>query len=61
MDAPPGLESPIGGNGAIAIDVDDETQAERIFAKLVQDGATMLPFDQIFGARKFAPVAVART
>jgi PhnB protein len=74
MDAPPGRESPVGGNVAIAIDVDDDDQAARIFAKLAEDGSVQMPFEETFFARKFgmttdkfgvrwmvtvAPVAVA--
>jgi PhnB protein len=76
MDAPPGRESDIGGNVAIAIDEDDEERAARIFAKLAEEGAILMPFEQTFFARKFgmtsdkfgtrwlvsvAPVALART
>jgi len=75
MDALPGRESAIGGNVAIAIDVDDENRARRIFAKLAEDGNIVMPFEETFFARKFgmtsdkfgvrwmisvAPVAAAR-
>jgi PhnB protein len=53
MDAPPGRESAIGGNVAIAIDVDDEERASRIFAKLAENGNVMMPFEETFFARKF--------
>ena len=53
MDAPPGRESEIGGNVAIAIDVDDEQRAARVFAKLAEDGNVLMPFEETFFARKF--------
>ena len=53
MDAPPGRESEIGGNVAIAIDVDDEERATRVFAKLAEDGDVLMPFEETFFARKF--------
>lgn len=53
MDAPPGRESEIGGNVAIAIDVDDEERAVGIFTKLAEDGNVMMPFEETFFARKF--------
>ena len=53
MDAPPGRESAIGGNVAIAIDVDDEARAASIFEKLAEDGSVMMPFEETFFARKF--------
>lgn len=53
MDAPPGRESPTGGNVAIAIDVDDETRAATIFSKLAEGGTVMMPFEETFFARKF--------
>lgn len=76
MDAPPGRESELGGNVAIAIDIDDEQHAAQIFAKLAEGGSIQMPFEQTFFARKFgmasdkfgvrwmvtvAPVANART
>jgi PhnB protein len=53
MDAPPGRESEIGGNVAIAIDVEDEERAARVFAKLAEDGDVLMPFEETFFARKF--------
>jgi PhnB protein len=53
MDAPPGRESEIGGNVAIAIDVDDEERAARVFAKLAEGGSVLMPFEATFFARKF--------
>jgi PhnB protein len=53
MDAPPGRESEIGGNVAISIDVADEVRAARIFAKLAEGGAILMPFEETFFARKF--------
>ena len=53
MDAPPGRESEIGGNVAIAIDVDDEVCAASVFAKLTEDGDVLMPFEETFFARKF--------
>ena len=53
MDAPPGRESAIGGNVAIAIDVDDDEPAARVFAKLAEDGDVLMPFEETFFARKF--------
>jgi PhnB protein len=53
MDAPPGRESEIGGNVAIAIDVEDDDDAARIFAALAEDGTVLMPFEQTFFARKF--------
>jgi PhnB protein len=53
MDAPPGRESTIGGNVAIAIDVDDEERAASIFTKLAEGGSVLMPFEQTFFARKF--------
>jgi PhnB protein len=76
MDAPPGRESEIGGNVAIAVDVDDEERATRVFTKLAEDGKILMPFEETFFARKFgmtndkfgvrwmvsvAPVAAVRT
>ena len=76
MDAPPGRESAIGGNVAIAVDVDDDDRATRVFAKLAEDGNILMPFEETFFARKFgmtndkfgvrwmvsvAPVAAVRT
>jgi PhnB protein len=53
MDAPPGRESAIGGNVAIAIDVEDEERAASIFSKLAEGGSVMMPFEETFFARKF--------
>ncbi|HEY8313726.1 MAG TPA: VOC family protein [Candidatus Baltobacteraceae bacterium] len=53
MDAPPGGESQVGGNVAIAIDVDDDERAAQIFADLAQDGKVLMPFEETFFARKF--------
>jgi PhnB protein len=53
MDAPPGRESTIGGNVAIAIDIEDEERAAKIFAKLADGGNVMMPFEKTFFARKF--------
>ncbi len=53
MDAPPGRESPVGGNVAIAIDIDDDDRAADIFAKLAAGGEIMMPFEETFFARKF--------
>lgn len=53
MDAPPGRAGEIGGNVAIAIDVDDDDRAAEIFAKLAEDGGILMPFEQTFFARKF--------
>jgi PhnB protein len=53
MDAPPGRESPIGGNVAISIDVADEADAARIFATLADGGNVLMPFEETFFARKF--------
>jgi PhnB protein len=53
MDAPPGRASEIGGNVAIAVDVDDEERAARVFAKLAEGGGVMMPFEETFFARKF--------
>jgi PhnB protein len=57
MDAPPGRESEIGGNVAIAIDVDDEEQAARVFATLAEGGNVLMPFEETFFARKFGMTA----
>jgi PhnB protein len=76
MDAPPGRESELGGNVAIAFDVDDPERAARVFEKLAEDGKILMPFEETFFARKFgmtndkfgvrwmvrvAPLAVVRT
>jgi PhnB protein len=76
MDAPPGRASEIGGNVAIAVDVDDEAHAARVFATLAEGGSVLMPFEQTFFARKFgmtedkfgvrwmvsvAPVALAKS
>ena len=53
MDAPPGRESEIGGNVAIAIDVDHVDRASPIFTKLAEDGAILMPFEETFYARRF--------
>jgi len=53
MDAPPGRESQVGGNVAIAIDEDDDERATRIFAKLAEGGNVLMPFEETFFARKF--------
>ena len=53
MDAPPGSESALGGNVAIAIDVDDDDRAARIFATLADGGEIAMPFEATFFARKF--------
>ena len=53
MDAPPGSESAVGGNVAIAVDIDDEGRATRVFAKLAEDGTILMPFEQTFFARRF--------
>jgi PhnB protein len=53
MDAPPGRESAIGGNVAIAVDFEDEERAAKVFAKLAEGGNVMMPFEQTFFARKF--------
>jgi PhnB protein len=53
MDAPPGRESPSGGNVAVAVDVADDEQGARIFAKLAEGGNVMMPFEQTFFARRF--------
>jgi PhnB protein len=57
MDAPPGRASEIGGNVAIAIDVDDEEHAARIFADLADGGTVLMPFEATFFARKFGMTA----
>jgi PhnB protein len=51
MDAPPGRASPIGGNVAISIDVADETDAARIFAKLADGGNVLMPFEDVLRAQ----------
>jgi PhnB protein len=53
MDAPPGRESPVGGNVAIALDIDDDDRAAAVFAKLAAGGEILMPFEQTFFARKF--------
>ena len=53
MDAPPGRESPVGGNVAIAVDIEDDDRAAKIFATLAEDGQILMPFEQTFFARKF--------
>ena len=53
MDAPPGRESDAGGNVAIAIDVDDDERASRIFSALAAGGEVQMPFEPTFFARKF--------
>jgi PhnB protein len=53
MDAPPGRESAVGGNVAIAVDIDDEGRAEHVFAKLAADGTILMPFEPMFFARRF--------
>jgi len=53
MDAPPGRESPLGGNVAVAVDLDDDERAARIFAQLADGGEILMPFEQTFFARKF--------
>ncbi|HEV8020061.1 MAG TPA: VOC family protein [Candidatus Lustribacter sp.] len=53
MDAPPGRESPTGGNVAVAVDIDDDELGARIFAKLAEGGTVMMPFEQTFFARRF--------
>lgn len=53
MDAPPGRESEVGGNVAIAIDLDDDDRAARVFSKLAEDGSINMPFEETFFARKF--------
>jgi PhnB protein len=53
MDAPPGRESPVGGNVAIAVDIDDDDRAAGIFAKLAAGGEILMPFEETFFARKF--------
>ncbi len=53
MDAPPGRESPVGGNVAIAIDIDDDDRAAEVFEKLAAGGEIMMPFEETFFARKF--------
>ena len=57
MDAPPGRAGEIGGNVAIAIDVDDDDRAAEIFAKLADGGDVLMPFEQTFFARKFGMTA----
>lgn len=52
-EAPPGRESPAGGNVAIAVDLDDDEQGARIFAKLAEGGSVKMPFEQTFFARRF--------
>jgi PhnB protein len=74
MDAPPGRASAVGGNVAIAIDVDDADQGASVFAKLCDGGEIIMPYEQTFYAKRFgmcedkfgvrwmvnlAPVAVA--
>jgi PhnB protein len=53
MDAPPGRESTIGGNVAIAVDFEDEERAANVFAKLADGGNVMMPFEETFFARRF--------
>jgi uncharacterized protein YndB with AHSA1/START domain/uncharacterized glyoxalase superfamily protein PhnB len=53
MDAPPGRESEVGGNVAIAVDFDDEEHAGRVFEKLAEDGTVLMPFEETFFSRKF--------
>lgn len=53
MDAPPGRESPVAGNIAIALDIDDDDRAADVFAQLAAGGEILMPFEQTFFARKF--------
>jgi PhnB protein len=53
MDAPPGREDPVGGNVAIAIDIDEDDRAAAVFEKLAAGGEIMMPFEETFFARKF--------
>lgn len=53
MDAPPGMESPTGGNISIGIDLDDDDRGATIFAKLAEGGQIIMPFEETFFARKF--------
>jgi PhnB protein len=57
MDAPPGRESPLTGNIAIAVDIDDDDRAADIFNKLAAGGDVLMPFEQTFFARKFGMTA----
>jgi PhnB protein len=57
MDAPPGRAGTPGDNFAISINLDDETRAADIFAKLAAGGNVMMPFEKTFFAKKFGMTA----
>lgn len=53
MDAPPGRASEVGGNIAIAIDVEDIDGGASVFAKLAAGGEIMMPYEETFFAKRF--------
>jgi len=51
-DAPPGMQHPLGGF-AVTINLQDTTEAERIFNALAQNGSINMPLQQTFWAKSF--------
>jgi len=53
MDAPPGRQGTPGDNFSITVQLEDETQAAKIFTALAGGGKVTMPFESTFFAKKF--------
>ncbi|NYZ61980.1 VOC family protein [Luteimonas deserti] len=52
-DVPPGMPLPAGPHAFVSLGVDDDAQAERIFAALADGGAVRMPMESTFFAHRF--------
>ncbi|UDF28849.1 UNVERIFIED_ORG: VOC family protein [Roseateles sp. XES5] len=55
-DSPPEMGGGVKGGFSISIQIDDETDAERIFNAFADGGTVTMPFEATFWARKFGMV-----
>ncbi len=53
MDPPPGRGGTTGDRFSLTLQVDDEVEGERIFARLMDGGDAYVPWEPSFFARKF--------
>lgn len=53
MDPPPGRDANVGQNCLLAIEAHDETEGERIFTRLMENGDVFQAWGPSFFARKF--------
>ncbi|MCW2037673.1 VOC family protein [Xanthomonas campestris] len=52
-DMPPGQHAPGGSNIAVALNFDDNAEAERVFAALAEGGQIGMPMEETFWAERF--------